>query len=279
LTRFNSRLQISYSVAEAGGPGVAGALIQILSAPIAVLLDALSFLCSALLLRSIRKSEASVTIEEDAVGLLRAIGDGLRMLFGHRLLRPLILIGIPIGFFNAGVVALYVFYAARELHLTPLVIGMIFAAGGVAAIPGAVLAERSGARFGIGRTIIGGYTLAGVAALIVPLAAGPTVVIVVILALAKAFGSITDTVGNIHQWTLRQALTPDRLAGRVTAGHRFVVYGSSALGALASGGLASVIAVRGALFVFAIGTMLSPLLALMSALKDVREQPLGAESA
>jgi MFS family permease len=279
LTRFNARLQISYSAAEAGGPGLAGVLIQALSAPIAVILDAFSFLCSALLLRSIHKREAPVGVEGEPPGLMSAVRDGLRMLFGHRVLRPLILIGSPISFFNSGVVALYILYVVRELGLSALVIGLIFAAGGVAAIPGAIVAERSGARFGVGRTIIGGYALAGLASLVVPLAAGPTVVIVAILALAKAFGGITDTVGNIHQWTLRQALTPDRLAGRVTAGHRFIVYGSAAVGALASGGLGSVIGVRGALLVFAIGMMVSPLLAGSSALADVRTQPADIDDA
>ena len=273
LTKFNSRLQISHSAAAAGGPGVAGLLIQLLSAPIAVLADAVSFLFSALLLRAIRKQEPPVDVQDQAGGMLSAVRDGLRMLLGHRLLRPIVAISVPNGFFESGLLALYILYATRSLHLSPVLIGVIFAAGGVGAIPGAILADRSGARFGVGRTIIGGYALAGLAALLVPLAVGPTAAIVAILMLGKWFGGITDAAANIHQWTLRQVVTPDRLAGRVTAGHRFLVYGACALGAVASGGLGSVVGVRAALFVFAVGMLVSPLIALPSPLRDLRDQP------
>jgi len=273
LTKFNSRLQISHSAAAAGGPGVAGLLIQLLSAPIAVLADAVSFLFSALLLRAIRKQEPPVDVQDQAVGMLSAVRDGLRMLLGHRLLRPIVAISVPNGFFESGLLALYILYATRNLHLSPVLIGVIFAAGGFGAIPGAILADRSGARFGVGRTIIGGYALAGLAALLVPLAVGPTAAIVAILMLGKWFGGITDAAANIHQWTLRQVVTPDRLAGRVTAGHRFLVYGACALGAVASGGLGSVVGVRAALFVFAVGMLVSPLIALPSPLRDLRDQP------
>jgi MFS family permease len=272
LTRFNSRLQVSHSAAAAGGPGLGGVLIQLLSAPIAVLIDAISFLCSAFLLSSIRKTEAPIDSGE-STGMLRAVRDGLRMLLGHRLLRPIMVISVPIGFFGAGVTALYILYATRELGLSPLVIGAIFAAGGVAALPGAVLAERAGRRFGVGRTILGGYAIVGVAALCIPLAAGPTAVVIGVLVLGRVLDGLSETVANIHQWTLRQAVTPDRLAGRVTAGHRFIVYGACALGAFASGALGSLIGVRATLAVFAIGIIVSPLLAVSSALVGLREQP------
>ena len=83
--------------------------------------------------------------------------------------------------------------------------------------------------------MIGGWILAAASSLLVPLAAGPAVAVVAMLAAAKALEGITDTVANIPQWSLRQVVTPDQVAGRVTAGHRFTVYGASALGALAGG--------------------------------------------
>jgi MFS family permease len=234
LTRFNSHLQVSQSAADAGGPGLAGALIQLLSAPIAVLGDAISFLVSAALLSRIRTTEPAIEANSRPTAMVDAVRDGLRLLLGHRLLRPLMVISVPIGFFADGVLALYILYATRSLHLSALEIGLIFAAGGIGAIPGAILADRLGQAVGVGRTIIGGYAMAGVAALLLPLAAGPPVVIAAVLLLGKAFGGRTETVANIHQWTLRQAVTPDRLSGRVTAGHRFIVYGACALGALAA---------------------------------------------
>jgi MFS family permease len=274
LTRCNSRLQISHSAAAAGGPGLAGLLIQLLTAPIAVLADAISFVVSALLLRSIRKPEPPVEVEGDrGVGLLRAVRDGLRMLLGHNLLRPIIAISALAGFFETGLLALYILYATRNLHLSPALIGVVFAAGGAGAIPGSILAERAGARFGVGPTIIGGWAFAGIAALLVPIAAGPIAVIVAILMLSKALGGITDTAANIHQWTLRQAVTPDRLAGRVTASQRFIVYGTCAIGAIVSGAVGSLIGVRFALLVFATGMITSPLIGLASPLRSLRHQP------
>jgi hypothetical protein len=94
----------------------------------------------------------------------------------------------------------------------------------------------------------------------------------VMLAVSKAFEGITDTVANIHQWSLRQVVTPDHLAGRVTAGHRFTVYGASALGALAGGALGGAVGLRPALLVCAIGSLLSPLPAVFSPLRRLREQ-------
>jgi MFS family permease len=273
VTEANSKLQVSYSASAAAGPGLAGALIQLLTAPLAVVADAASFLVSAVLLRSIRRPEPPPEPSAARLPLRRSILDGLRMLLGHPLLRAIIVVSVPIAFFTAGFLAIYVLYATRELELSPATIGLIFAAGGVGAITGAMLARRAADRFGVGPAMIGGWFLAAAGTLLVPLAAGPTVTVVVILGLAKAFEGITDTVANIHQWSLRQIVTPDHLSGRVTAGHRFAVYGAAAVGALAGGALGSLVGLRGALVVCALGALLSPLLAVFSPLRSLREQP------
>jgi MFS family permease len=274
LTESNSRLQVSYSAAAAAGPGLAGVLVQLLTAPVAVLADAVSFLISAALLRSIRRPEPPPERSDARLPMRRSIADGMRKLLGHPLLRAIIVASVPITFCTSGFLALYVLYASRELGLAPATIGLIFAAGGVGAISGAMLARRAADRFGVGPAIIGGWVLAAAGALLVPLAAGPTVVVVVILALSKAFEGVTDTVANIHQWSLRQVVTPDHLAGRVTAGHRFAVYGAGAAGALAGGALGTALGLRPALFVCAVGALLSPLPAVFSPLRQLREQPV-----
>jgi MFS family permease len=274
LTESNSRLQVSYSAAAAAGPGLAGVLVQLLTAPVAVLADAVSFLISAALLRSIRRPEPPLERSDARLPMRRSIADGMRKLLGHPLLRAIIVASVPITFCTSGFLALYVLYASRELGLAPATIGLIFAAGGVGAISGAMLARRAADRFGVGPAIIGGWVLAAAGALLVPLAAGPTVVVVVILALSKAFEGVTDTVANIHQWSLRQVVTPDHLAGRVTAGHRFAVYGAGVAGALAGGALGTALGLRPALFVCAVGALLSPLPAVFSPLRQLREQPV-----
>jgi hypothetical protein len=117
--------------------------------------------------------------------------------------------------------------------------------------------------------MIGGWVLAAAGTLLVPLAAGPAVVVIAMLAVSKAFEGVTDTVANIHQWRLRQVVTPDHLAGRVTAGHRFTVYG---VGALAGGALGGAVGLRPALTICAVGALLSPLPAVFSPLRRLREQ-------
>lgn len=273
LTDFNSRLQVSYSVADSAGPGLAGLLVQTITAPFAILVDAVSFVISAVLLRSIEKEEPRVQMTGPAIPLHRWLTDGLRMLLSDRLLRPIMLTGLFVAVFENGIIALYVLYATQDLGLNAATIGLIFVAGGVGAIPGAVLARWVGDRFGIGPAIVAGLLLTALTGLLVPLASGPVLVVVIMLAASKALGALTFTVANIHQWSLRQAITPDDLAGRVTAGQRFIVYGGGSLGALLGGALGGALGVRTALFICVLGAVLAPLWALFSPLRHVREQP------
>jgi MFS family permease len=277
LTDFNSRLQVSYSVADSAGPGLAGLLVQTITAPLAVLVDAASFVVSAFLLRSIDKEEPRLAATASGGPLHRWLTDGMRMLLSDRLLRPIMISGLFVAIFENGIIALYVLYATRELGLNAATIGLIFVAGGVGAIPGAVLARWVGDRFGIGPAIVTGLVLTALTGLFIPLASGPVLVVVLMLAAGKALGALTFTVANIHQWSLRQAITPDELAGRVTAGQRFIVYGGGSLGALLGGALGGAVGLRTALFSCVLGAILAPLPAFFSPLRHVREQPESAD--
>lgn len=272
IVTANSRIQVSYSAAESGGPGMAGVLVQWLSAPIAIFVDAFSFLVSAFCVRSIRAPEAPPTPPRTSVR--SQIAEGMRGLIGHPLLQPIVLVGVASGLFTSAIVAVYVLYATRTLHLAPAVIGIIFAAGGVAAIPGALLASWVAARVGVGPAIVGGWFVEMGALLLIPLAAGPAVI--PILVASKLIAGASGTVANIHQWSLRQVVTPDHLLGRVTASHRFIVYGIQAVGGLLGGGLATMLGLRAAIAVCAVGATLGPLWALASPLRRLREQPIRA---
>jgi MFS family permease len=279
LVEGNSKFQVSHSAAAAAGPGLGGLLIQLLSAPVAVLLDAASFLASALLVRAIDRPEPVPAHPTAAETPARQIAAGLRALLGHPLLRPIVLAGsVANAFLNASL-ALYVLYATRELGLDAATIGLVFAVGGVFAVPGALLAPWAGRVFGVGRAIIGGWVLSALAAFLVPLAGGPTAAVVAVLAAARALDGVTETVANIHQWTLRQSVTPDRLQGRVTASHRFVVYGAGAFGAMMGGALGSALGPRAALVVCATGALLAFASLLFSPLRHLREQPTDPEDA
>ncbi|MGE5292240.1 MAG: MFS transporter [Micromonosporaceae bacterium] len=273
LVECNSRLQISHSAADAAGPGLAGVVVQLLSAPLAVLADAASFAVSAVLLRSISSREQPSPAAAARTPLRRSLTDGLRMLLRHRLLRPILATGVTAVLFQNGALAIYVLYAVSDLRLSPMAIGLTFAAGGAGSLPGAMLARWAGQRFGIGPAMIGGWGAGALAGLLVPLAAGPVLFVIATLAAAKALAALTSTVANIHQWSLRQAVTPDHLAGRVTASQRFVIYGVGSAGALLGGALATAIGLRPALFACSLGVLLAPLCSLFSPLRRLREQP------
>ncbi|GAB4436566.1 MAG: MFS transporter [Chloroflexi bacterium OHK40] len=273
LVAGNSIFQISHSAAASAGPGLGGLLIQLFSAPVAVLVDAASFLISALLVGLIARPEPVPASTGQLARPLQAVREGLGALLGHPLLRPIILIGsVANAFINASV-ALYVIYLTRELGLGPATIGLMFAVGGACAIPGALLAAWAGRRFGVGPAIIGGWAISGIARLLVPLATGSPLAIVATLVFAHALDGAAGTVANIHQWSLRQTVTPDALQGRVTASHRFIVYGAGALGALLGGSLGALIGLRPALLLCTAGVLLTVLTLLASPLRGLRELP------
>lgn len=267
LLEGNSRIQTSHSVAESGGPGVAGMLIQALSAPLAIFASAGSFLLSALLLRVIRAAEPAPWRAAEPLRLRQSINEGLQALFRHPLLRIIITTSMIAEFFSSALLALYVLYLSQELELSALTIGAIFAAGGVAAVPSAWMARWSSERWGVGRVIVGGWLVAGIARLLIPLAAGPHAVALLIGGQLIASGA--GAIANIHQWTFRQRETPDHLLGRVTASHRFLVYGAGSIGALLGGGLGVTLGLRAALAVCAIGALIGPCYALCSRLRKL----------
>jgi MFS family permease len=275
LVEANSRLQFSHSVAESGGPGAAGIIVQALTAPVAIALDALTYVVSALLLRAIAVPEPRPAPPTER-GIARSIGEGLRALLGHQLLRPIVISSMAAGVCLNAITAVYILLATRQLGIGPGLVGLIFAAGGLGAIPGAILSGPASRRCGVGATIIGCWMIEGLALLVVPLAAwwnaGPGTVVV--LALAKALGGAMETIANVNQWSLRQIVTPDHLQGRVTAAHRFLVYGSFPLGALLGGLLGATLGLVPTILLGALGLILSRLWLIWSPLGGLRQQPV-----
>ncbi len=273
VVEANSKLQISYSAAEAGGPGVAGLLVQFISAPGAIVIDAVSFLVSAILLRRIETPEPPVG-PQTSRGVRHDVGSGLRALLGHRLLRPIVLASIADSIFLKAIAAIFVLYATRELEISPLMLGVILAIGGIGAIPGALLSAPAARRFGVGPTIIGGWLIGAATWLLVPLATGPAAMPV--LATSMLLGGIAGTIVNVQQWSLRQLVTPDALQGRVTASHRFLVYGAYPLGALLGGWLGAALGLRQAIALCALGALTAPMWVARSPLRYLREQPVAS---
>jgi predicted MFS family arabinose efflux permease len=173
--------------------------------------------------------------------------------------------------FHSAVVALYVLFATRDLGLAPFMLGLVFVAGGIGAIPGALLSVRVAQRFGVGPSTIGCWFVGAVTLLAIPLAGGTFVV--PILAGAMLLGGVANTIANIQQWSLRQIVTPDELQGRVTASHRFLVYGAMPVGALLGGLLGDMIGARTAILLCAVGVLVSPFWAVFSPLRSLRIAP------
>ncbi len=207
----NSALQIGHSAAASARPGVGGALVQLLSAPLAVLVDAASFVVSALLVGVISRPEPPPAPTGPGEALPRAMAAGVRALLGLSLLRLIILTSVTSSVAIGAFDALDMLYLTRELGLGPVTLGLIFVVGGIGAILGALLARWAARCCGVGATLLGGRALAALGMLLVPLAAGPAVVVIGLLAASRALDGLAGTVANIHQWSLRQVVTPDHL--------------------------------------------------------------------
>jgi len=277
LVEGNSRLEVSNSVARVSGPGVAGALIQIVSAPGTILLDAFSFLASAAFLGSIRGQEPSPADRPSRRSMWSEIGVGIRHVFRHPLLRPLVLSTATGNFCSGLIIAVFVLFLTRTLDLAPTLIGITYAAGSTGGVVTALLATRVTARFGLGPAILGGKAVMAASAALIPLAGGPVALALAALVISRFFGSGGAVVSNVSQVSLRQAITPDHLQGRVNATMRFIDWGTLPLGALLGGVLGETLGIRPTLAVSAAGMALALLWVLFSPLRGLREAPVAQE--
>lgn len=247
-------------------------LVEVLTAPVAILVDAISFLGSALFLLRIKTGERAPTRGERQAGpgMRAEIAEGLRYVFGHRYLRWIAASTATFNFFGNIMFAVFLVYAVRELDLRPGVIGLILAVSNVGYLVGALLANRVSHRFGVGPAIIIG-DLGAIAMLLIPLAPKSNPIPFLIAALA--ISSLGIPIYNITQVSFRQAITPERLQGRMNSVMRFVVWGVMPLGALLGGALASWVSLRFAIWVGAIGQCLAVLPVLLSPVRTLREMP------
>lgn len=268
LVEANSKLAASDSVLAIVGPSGAGALVQLLSAPKAIVVDAVSYVLSALALRGVGVSEEPPGRERR--GSLRAeIGEGIRELVRTPLLRALT-VAATVGVFGAAVQStVLLLFFTRELGLAPAAIGLVYAAAGVGGLLGALAAGRVARRIGTGPSVILGESLWAVSALLVPLAgvAGPALAPIVAAQVATGVGG---AIWSVNQMSLRQHLTPVRLLGRVTAARRFLLFGAAPLGSVLGGVLGGRVGLRATLLVGAIGVVAGLALLFFSPVRGVR---------
>lgn len=276
LAEGNGKLEVSESVAQMGGPGLGGVLLQVLTAPVALLVDALSFVLSALCLGAIRAREPAPRGREDRAGLWREIGEGWRLLRRRPELRAIARYAGSQQVGMNAMLAVYLLYLSRELRLGPAPIGLLVVAAGPGTLVGAVVAGPLGRRFGLGPTLVGSALLTGVGAGLIPLADGPRPVHLGLIA-AGWFLLGLSAVYDILALSLRQAVTPERLRGRVNASMSVVFWGAMPIGALLGGLLGQAIGLRLALAAAAFATLLASLWVVCSPLRSLRELPATAD--
>jgi predicted MFS family arabinose efflux permease len=269
----NSRLEISNSAAIVIGPGLAGVLVQVLSAPIAVAVDALSFLVSAAALLAIRKREPAPAVVEHGT-IVGQIREGLAVVLGDARLRLIMACGATHNFFlNGWQAALLVLFMVR-LGLTPAAIGLVFAAAGPGVLCGALLAGRLPRYLGLGPTIAHMQVLTGVSALLVASASlAPASLALVPLVVGEFLWGLARPVFNVNQLSLRQTITPDRLLGRMNASIRFLMWVATPVGAVFGGVVASMFGLPQAMTIAAVGGLAAAIWVYLPAVWKIKEQP------
>lgn len=258
LVAGNARLEVSRSVAQVVGPAAAGALVALVTAPLAIALDAGSFVVAAVSVALIRRPEPAPAAGEKRLGLGREIVAGLRYIAMHRLLRALTAATGLANLASGAIFALLILYLARDLALPPAVIGALLTVGGPAALLGALSVDRIAGRLDVGRTLVVGSLVFTAGDFALALAGGPRGATVAVLALAQALIGFGSPVYNVTAISLRQSLTPDALLGRVTASARVVTVGALPLGALLGGALGARLGLRPTLLVAACWALLLP---------------------
>lgn len=277
IAEGNARLQISQSAAQVAGPGIAGYLVGLLRAPVAILVDVLSFLASALFLFLIRRPEPPVTPRLDAPGrsgasIWNEVREGLGFVLGHPPLRAISAATATSNLFGSMVLAIYILYAVQELGLSAETIGIVLAIGNLGALAGAFLANRVAGRMGVGPTIVGSLLTYGLGALFIALAPSgdPAVAFLVVAGVVSGIGGM---VYNINQVSYRQAICPPRMQGRMNATIRWLVWGTLPIGSIAGGALASVIGLHPTVWVGAALGFIPWLFLLFSPVRRIRTMP------
>jgi MFS family permease len=270
LVEGNSKLELSRSAAQIGGPGVGGLLVAALTAPYAIAADAISFAASGIFLARIRAAEPPVDVERRSLRV--ELVEGLRYLFGDPRWRAFAAYVASINFLSSGFVfSILLVFAVRDLGLSAAEIGLIFAASNAGSVVAALTAQRIARRFGVGPTLIACGMLSGVPLLLLPLATRETAIPLLLAPLViEAFAIVLFNVTGI---SYIQSVVPDRMLGRMTASRRFVVWGTIPLGAVAGGALASAIGLRETILVGAIGSTFCFLFLVGAPIRSIRSAP------
>jgi MFS family permease len=271
LVNANSKIMMSYALGQSAGPGLAGLMVEILGAPMAVLADSLGFfLCAACLFR-IKHREVKVVQHQQNV--FRQIAEGFRYVGRERHIRALLWLVTVNNFFMNAIMALIVLYGTREIGFRPGIFGLAVSVGGLGAVIGSMCAQRLGAWLGPGPFVIYACGLTSLASFCFPFVSRPDNLGIFCLTGTYFALSAGGAAVTVFAWTIRQAITPSHLLGKMNGAFRFCVTGIMPFGALFGGWLGGTIGIRWTLVVGAIGLLLSCTLASFSHLRHLKALP------
>ena len=243
LIEANSKLSASDAVVEVTAFSAGGWIAQLVSAIATAAVDAVSFLVSGAAIALIGRREPAVESTSESTGIRRDAADGLRLVWRDPILRPIAGSAAAVGFAFGGVGAIILLFGVRDLGLSPGVLGTIFAVGGISSIIGAVYTERLTRRFGLGPTMVAGLAIFSLSMFLIPAAGGPLIVAGAIL-VTQQLADGAMLVHEVNQMSLRQAISPDRMLGRVNANIRMTELGAMLAGSLVAGLLGEIIGLR-----------------------------------
>jgi predicted MFS family arabinose efflux permease len=276
LVEANAKLGVTESVAEMGGPALAGILVQTLTAPVAIAVNAVTYLVSALFLAGIRRPEPSLPPPAVRPSLGADLAVGFAAVMQQPLVRPLFITSLVQALFGAFFQTLYVIFAIRVLGFSPAVLGLTIAMGGVGALGGALLFPALSRGLGFGPAIIVSAAVSAASALLIPLAGGPKILALAMMITAQLLGDSFGVAMLIGIKSLQQSVFSAHLLGRVGAVMRAAGGATAIVGAIAGGLLAGPFGMRPTLFVAAAGILAALIWTIASPLRRLRDLPLAA---
>ena len=268
----NSKISTTRSLSYIAGPSTAGLLVQVFTAPVALLGDALSFLVSAFALRGVHVKEPRV--DSNGTSSRADLAAGFRYLVREPVIRAGVACTSIINFFSFFIFAIFVLYASRTIGLSAAAIGLILGAASFGALAGAVIAPRVGRRLGIGRAVVLGSVLFPAPMALFPLAHGDPWLAGSMLLAGEFLSSVGVMIFDVNQNSLQAMVIPDAVRSRIAGVSRFFNYGTRPFGALLGGVLATAIGLRPTLWIAVIGCLLGVLFLLASPMPRLREEDL-----
>lgn len=269
ISKSNSRLEISRTILDVSGPAIAGNIIAILTAPIAIIIDIFCYLISSIFLVKIKFKEPTITKEIKPPNIFKQIYEGIQVLFKSNILRSISLSTASLNFFRTAFDTIFILYLAKIVHISPTQIGLILGIGSIGGVAGALLATKISNKIGIGKSIIISTLIIWIGGMTVPFSSSVSFsfIIIIIGLMLLNFG---NTMYFITQVSLRQSITPPQLLGRINASNRFLTRGAMPLGGIFGGFLGVITSLHTALIIITFGYISATFILYLSSVKNVR---------